>query len=78
MPQGTSTFSVERIDAGHVPGSATIYFECADLDERADRLIEHGVAFEHEPVDQPWLWRERACAIRQETRSVCSGRGPIG
>ena len=57
-PDGDATFSVERSDAGDVPGSATIYFECADLDEQVARLTAAGVAFEHEAVDQPWLWRE--------------------
>ena len=57
-PDGSSTFSVECTEDGHVPGSATVYFECADLDEQVDRLMKSGVAFEHEPVDQPWLWRE--------------------
>jgi catechol 2,3-dioxygenase-like lactoylglutathione lyase family enzyme len=57
FPDGDSTLSLERTDA--VPASATtLYFECDDVDETVTRLKASGVTFDHDPVDQPWLWRE--------------------
>jgi SAM-dependent methyltransferase/predicted enzyme related to lactoylglutathione lyase len=58
-PDGDSTFSVERAQ-GPLPGrsTVTIYFECDDLDGVVASLAERGYAFDHGPVDQPWLWRE--------------------
>jgi predicted enzyme related to lactoylglutathione lyase len=35
-----------------------IYFECDDLDARVTVLKTAGVAFDGDPVDQSWLWRE--------------------
>lgn len=56
-PDGDSTLSLEQTDA--VPPSATtVYLECDDLDERVAQLQSAGLAFEHPPIDQPWLWRE--------------------
>jgi catechol 2,3-dioxygenase-like lactoylglutathione lyase family enzyme len=59
-PDGDSTFSLHGLGAGEaVPPSATsVHFECDDLDERVAELKEKGVAFEQDPVDQPYLWRE--------------------
>jgi catechol 2,3-dioxygenase-like lactoylglutathione lyase family enzyme len=57
-PDGDSTFSVE-LDVDTVGGGGTtVYFECDDLDARVIRLKALGIAFECDPVDQPWLWRE--------------------
>lgn len=56
-PEGGNTFSIHRGDA--LPTDATtIYFECEALDERVRALEAAGVAFETQPFDQPWLWRE--------------------
>ena len=56
-PDGDSTLSLERADT--VPSSATtVYFECDDLDAAVSRLKESGLRVEHDPIDQPWLWRE--------------------
>jgi catechol 2,3-dioxygenase-like lactoylglutathione lyase family enzyme len=55
-PDGDATLSVERGEAS--PSDTTIYFECDDLDERVVELRRRGVSFDHDPVDQPWLWRE--------------------
>jgi catechol 2,3-dioxygenase-like lactoylglutathione lyase family enzyme len=56
-PDGDSTLSLER--AQTVPTSATtVYFECEDLDATVSALQADGIAFEHGPVDQSWLWRE--------------------
>jgi len=55
-PNG-ATFSV-HLEALVPPSGTTIYFECDDLDARHAALVAAGVAFEHPPVDQRWLWRE--------------------
>ena len=56
-PDGDATLSLERVHA--VPPSATtVYLECDDLDDMVARLEASGVAFDHPPVDQRWLWRE--------------------
>ena len=52
-----ASFSIHITD-NHGPGTTTVYFECADLDDRVGKLKAGGVAFAHDPVDQPWLWRE--------------------
>ena len=57
LPDGESTFSVERTDdVGR--GGVVVYFECDDLDAQYERLRAAGVEFETPPTDQPWLWRE--------------------
>ena len=55
---GGATFSVQ-IDAEEkiVPTTA-IYLECDDLDDRVEQLARSGLAFEHGPRNQPWMWRE--------------------
>jgi catechol 2,3-dioxygenase-like lactoylglutathione lyase family enzyme len=60
LPEGGATFSVHVV-AGDAqpPGSLTeIGFECDDLDERVAALKQAGIEFAHDPVDQPYLWRE--------------------
>jgi hydroxymethylpyrimidine/phosphomethylpyrimidine kinase len=52
-----ATFSIHIVEDGQ-PGATTVYFECADLDRRVERLKAEGVRFAHDPVDQDWLWRE--------------------
>jgi catechol 2,3-dioxygenase-like lactoylglutathione lyase family enzyme len=56
-PDGDSTLSLEVADAA-TPSETMLYFECEDLDARVAALQAAGVAFEHGPLDQPWLWRE--------------------
>ena len=42
-----------------MPAALTsVHFECDDLDERVAALKADGIAFEQDPVDQPYLWRE--------------------
>jgi hydroxymethylpyrimidine/phosphomethylpyrimidine kinase len=55
---GGATFSVQIDPDESVSESTAVYFECDDLDERVERLARAGMAFEHGPRDQPWLWRE--------------------
>jgi len=55
---GGATFSIHRDPRFGTPGGTTVYFESANLDAEVDRLRRAGLAFEHAPIDQPWLWRE--------------------
>ena len=51
------TFSIhaaERIGAA----STMIYFECDDLDTKVADLQSAGIAFDTQPADQSWGWRE--------------------
>jgi len=59
-PDGDSTFSLAALGSGAtVPAALTsVHFECDDLDERVAALKADGIAFEQDPVDQPYLWRE--------------------
>ena len=55
-PEDLSTLSLElRQDGGD---GAHVYFECDDLDLRVAALKAKGIAFESEPEDRSWLWRE--------------------
>jgi catechol 2,3-dioxygenase-like lactoylglutathione lyase family enzyme len=56
---GTDTFSLHI--AEDVSGAANgphVYFECDDLDARVAALKAKGIAFDSNPMDQTWLWRE--------------------
>ena len=55
---GDATFSVHAVDALHETPQTVVYFECAALDEQVAALKARGVAFEQDPRDEPWLWRE--------------------
>jgi catechol 2,3-dioxygenase-like lactoylglutathione lyase family enzyme len=59
-PEGDSTLSLEsRGEPQQSPGETiTIHFESERLDALVDELKARGVAFEQEPTDQPYLWRE--------------------
>jgi len=57
-PDGNSTLSVERVDELPKGQGIVVYFECDDVDNQVALLKAKGIAFEHEPVDQSWLWRE--------------------
>ncbi|MFN7929267.1 MAG: VOC family protein [Blastocatellia bacterium] len=35
-----------------------IYFECERLDDVVAQLKQQGIAFDADPQDQSWLWRE--------------------
>jgi len=55
---GQSTLSLH---VGEMQGAANgphLYFECIDLDARVAELEAKGIAFDAQPVDQTWLWRE--------------------
>jgi catechol 2,3-dioxygenase-like lactoylglutathione lyase family enzyme len=56
-PGGGSTFSLGLVDRPQY-NPTVIYFEHGDLDELVATLQARGVAFEQEPTDMPYLWRE--------------------
>jgi hydroxymethylpyrimidine/phosphomethylpyrimidine kinase len=53
--EGGATFSVAT-DKGYT--GPVVYFECGDLDVTVAYLQQRGIAFEAEPKDEPWGWRE--------------------
>lgn len=55
---GGATFSVRIDPQARIGATTSVYFECDDLDERVEELAGNGIAFEHSPREQPWLWRE--------------------
>ena len=57
-PAGKSTFSVQQLPRQTGVGATVVYFETPDLDAVVARLQHAGLAFEHPPRDEPWLWRE--------------------
>lgn len=57
-PDGGSTFSLHLDPETHGVSETTIYFEDDDVDSTVQRLKAEGLAFDADPVDQPWLWRE--------------------
>ncbi|HEY2071023.1 MAG TPA: VOC family protein [Rhizomicrobium sp.] len=57
MGDEVGTFSLHISDAP-VSNGPSIYFECNDLDARVAALKESGIAFDSDPTDQSWLWRE--------------------
>jgi hydroxymethylpyrimidine/phosphomethylpyrimidine kinase len=55
---GGVTFSVQIDPDEKIIATTAIYLECDDLDERVEALARSGIAFEHGPRNQPWVWRE--------------------
>lgn len=55
---GRTTFSLHLGDAAHAANGPHLYFECIDLDARVADLKAKGIAFEDDPVDRSWKWRE--------------------
>jgi len=55
---GESTFSLHLGDASGAANGPHLYFECEDLDARVAELKAKGIAFDSDPVDQSWKWRE--------------------
>jgi hydroxymethylpyrimidine/phosphomethylpyrimidine kinase len=55
---GGVTFSLQIDPEEKIVPTTALYFECDDLDERVEQLARAGVAFEHGPRNQPWMWRE--------------------
>ncbi len=55
---GGVTLSVQIDPDEKIIPTTAIYLECDDLDERVEQLARSGIAFEHGPRNQPWMWRE--------------------
>lgn len=55
---GGSTFSLHLNPSATGVSDTLIYFERDDLDATVARLKAKGLAFETDPMDQPWRWRE--------------------
>jgi hydroxymethylpyrimidine/phosphomethylpyrimidine kinase len=55
---GGATLSVQIDPDETISPTTAVYLECDDLDERVEQLARSGIAFEHGPRNQPWLWRE--------------------
>jgi len=55
---GGATFSVQIDPEEKIFATTAVYLECDDLDERVEQLARSGLAFEHGPRNQPWMWRE--------------------
>ena len=51
------TFSIHAAEEINAE-STLIYFECDDLDGDVARLEANGIAFDTQPTDQDWGWRE--------------------
>ena len=61
-PDGDSTLSIQQEETRPVgsvpPNNIVLYFECDDLDAEVTRLKSLGLAFDEDPTDRPWLWRQ--------------------
>lgn len=57
-PDGGSTFSLHLNPDARGVSETTVYFENDDLDGEVRRLKAAGIAFDSDPADQRWLWRE--------------------
>jgi catechol 2,3-dioxygenase-like lactoylglutathione lyase family enzyme len=59
FPDGDSTLSLHLTgEASGAGNGAMVCFECDDLDARVAALMQAGIVFDTEIIDQPWLWRE--------------------
>lgn len=57
-PNGTSTFSIHKVEYLAKGNGITIYFEDDDLDELVITLQQKGIIFTSKPENKDWLWRE--------------------
>lgn len=53
-----STLSIHSAEPKAGQPDIIVYFEVEDVDALVRDLKQNGVAFESEPTDQEWLWRE--------------------
>lgn len=58
LPEGNATFSVHLVEELPTGNGISVYFECENLDEKVEQLIQKGIVFGQLPIDQTWLWRE--------------------
>lgn len=57
-PDGESTLSVNVADPVVPLNNIVLYFECDQLDAEVERLKSLGLAFDEDPIDRTWLWRQ--------------------
>lgn len=57
MPQGGSTFSIEKVDGVQGGDWPLIWFESNRLDALVSELKAKGIRFETDPQDMSYLWR---------------------
>ncbi len=53
-----ATFSLHAAESSGSTAAFVVYFEVDDVDAKVLELKQKGLAFETDPVDQQWLWRE--------------------
>ena len=74
-PTGSTTLSLHHSDPCACAGTSA-YFEVEDVDATVARLKAAGVAFETEPTDQSWRWREAWFADPDGRRLCIYHAGP--
>lgn len=57
-PDGESTLSVQIDETAETSNNVVLYFECEKLDQEVERLKSLGLAFDEDPADRAWLWRQ--------------------
>ncbi len=57
-PDGNSTFSIHQTDKLPSGDGIYVYFECENLNEYVDKLVNKGIEFDELPNNKTWLWRE--------------------
>lgn len=57
-PDGEGTFSIHHVEQLPQGEGIWVYFECENLDEYVQELVEKGIEFEEMPNDKSWLWKE--------------------
>lgn len=57
-PDEGSTFSLHLDPEARGVRETVVYFENDDLDAAVRTLKAQGIAFDADPVDQSWMWRE--------------------
>jgi predicted lactoylglutathione lyase len=55
---GKATFSIHKVEELPKGDGIYVYFECENLDNNVNDLIEKGIKFDENPNDKSWLWRE--------------------
>lgn len=56
-PAGT-TLSIHASEVCRSESAVVVYFEVEDVDSTVADLTSKGLAFDSQPTDQEWLWRE--------------------
>ncbi|MFK8009887.1 MAG: VOC family protein [Saprospiraceae bacterium] len=57
-PDGGATFSIHQVESLPKGEGVYVYFECKDLDDYVNVLLEKGIKLDEMPNDKSWLWRE--------------------